>query len=50
MKKKIQKIALHRETLVRLDALDLKQVEGGRPSQAANTCTTCNDLCTTNLC
>lgn len=66
MKKKLKKLALHRETLAELDRSDdLQGVAGGAtmntcPSYTCypancdfsgrNTCATCQLTCTTNLC
>jgi hypothetical protein len=56
LKKRVKKLALHRETLVQLAQNDLGYVAGGvtNPPDCEfsnrNTCATCNLTCTTNLC
>jgi len=56
LKKKIRKLALHRETLVRLAQDDLGPVAGGTTNPPncdfsnRRTCATCEMTCTTNYC
>jgi len=56
LKKKILKLALHKETLVQLAQNDLEPVAGGLtiPPRCLysnrNTCQTCANTCTTNYC
>ncbi len=56
MKKKIKKLELNRETLVKLDELELHPVAGGTSDPAHCTfsgyqsCASCGRTCTTNYC
>lgn len=54
MKKKIQKLALNRETLHELDRPELRQAVGAYtlrcPYSGYATCNTCESVCTTNFC
>ncbi|MEA2695192.1 MAG: hypothetical protein QOJ16_4579 [Acidobacteriota bacterium] len=56
MKKRIKKLALHRETLLRLTQNDLEHVAGGTTNPPdcdfsnRRTCQTCEMTCTTNYC
>jgi hypothetical protein len=51
---KTKRLVLCRETLVELDRLDLRQVDGGATAlcewSGRATCGTCVQTCTTNLC
>ena len=44
-KKKLNKITLNRETLLRLDGKQLEKVAGGDPTNGAATCF-CTETCT----
>lgn len=56
MKKKIKKLEINRETLAKLDELELHPVAGGTSSpdyctfSGYRTCNTCKATCGTNYC